>query len=202
MSKTWLIIKREFTTRVRKRSFIIMTILGPILSSALFILPAYLATLPDDHRTITVLDQPGLMDFARGNDNITFRYLPPHKFNLESAKHFFHNSGDYAFLFIPSSANNDPDIISNGMVLYSNGDVSLGVQSYIEINWKSMYNAKSLKPRGWTRKYWPEPKPMCTCAPLILKPVMKPRALPGKNGDRLYSWLSSSTSSCLYMEHR
>ena len=35
MSKTGLIIKREFMTRVKKRSFLIMTILGPLLFAAL-----------------------------------------------------------------------------------------------------------------------------------------------------------------------
>ena len=43
MHKIWLIIKREYLVRVRKKSFIIMTILGPILMAALLIVPTYLA---------------------------------------------------------------------------------------------------------------------------------------------------------------
>ena len=35
MNKIGLIIKREYLTRVRKRSFLIMTFLGPILMSGL-----------------------------------------------------------------------------------------------------------------------------------------------------------------------
>ena len=35
MSKIGLIIKREYTTRIRKKSFIIMTILGPLLFAGL-----------------------------------------------------------------------------------------------------------------------------------------------------------------------
>jgi ABC-2 type transport system permease protein len=37
MLKIWLIIQREFLVRVKKKSFIVMTILGPILIAALMI---------------------------------------------------------------------------------------------------------------------------------------------------------------------
>ena len=43
MHKIWLIIQREYLVRVRKKSFIVMTIIGPILMVALMLLPAYLA---------------------------------------------------------------------------------------------------------------------------------------------------------------
>ena len=39
MNKISVIIKREYITRVRKKSFIIMTILAPILMAAIVILP-------------------------------------------------------------------------------------------------------------------------------------------------------------------
>lgn len=148
MDKIWLILKREFSTRVRKRSFIIMTILGPLLSSALFILPAYLATLPEEERTISVLDQASLLDFDSGNGSIEFRYLPPREFDLEKAKAFFEKKEDYALLYIPTSANNDPDIITSGTVLYSKGNVSLGVEAYIQNLLDKYVQAEKLKAQG------------------------------------------------------
>ncbi len=148
MSKTWLILKREFSTRVRKKTFIIMTILGPILSSALFILPAYLATLPEDNRVITVLDQPGLMDYDKGKESIQFRYLPPKKFDLEDAREFFLKSDDYALLYIPSSSNNDPDIIANGTMLFCKGDVNLGVEAYVQNQLDKFIQGEKLKAQG------------------------------------------------------
>jgi len=45
MSKISLIIEREYITRVKKKTFIIMTILGPILIAALWIVPIYVTTL-------------------------------------------------------------------------------------------------------------------------------------------------------------
>ena len=43
MRKIWLIIKREYLVRVRKKAFIVMTIVGPLLMAALMIVPTYLA---------------------------------------------------------------------------------------------------------------------------------------------------------------
>jgi ABC-2 type transport system permease protein len=39
MNKVSIIIKREYMTRVRKKSFIIMTILAPVLMASLIIVP-------------------------------------------------------------------------------------------------------------------------------------------------------------------
>ena len=39
MNKISVIIKREYVTRVRKKSFIIMTILAPLLMAAIIIVP-------------------------------------------------------------------------------------------------------------------------------------------------------------------
>ncbi|MEA3476559.1 MAG: ABC transporter permease, partial [Bacteroidota bacterium] len=61
MNKILLIIKREYLSRVRKRSFIVMTILGPILMASVFILPVYLAQMSEGSaKTIVVLDETGI----------------------------------------------------------------------------------------------------------------------------------------------
>lgn len=61
MNKIWLITKREFLTRIRKRSFIIMTILGPVIFAGFFALMFYFATVGDSEvRTIAVIDSSGV----------------------------------------------------------------------------------------------------------------------------------------------
>ena len=51
-----LVAQREITTRIRKRSFLIMTLLGPILFGALIIAPALLSSSsePEDLNLIVV----------------------------------------------------------------------------------------------------------------------------------------------------
>ena len=56
-----LIIKREYLTKVRNKSFIIMTFLSPLIFVGIFALVAYLSSLNSDTvRSISVLDESGL----------------------------------------------------------------------------------------------------------------------------------------------
>ena len=56
MNKSLLILKREYLTRVRKKSFVILTLLVPFLFAAFTILPAWLAMQDDtEERSIAVL---------------------------------------------------------------------------------------------------------------------------------------------------
>jgi ABC-2 type transport system permease protein len=126
MNKIILIIKREYLTRVRKRSFIVMTVLGPILMAALFIVPAYMAMKQEDKRVITVVDETGR--FAgkfENSDNYTFEVMQT---DLESAKKVLQKSEGYALLYIPNSKQSVP---SNAIV-YSDKQLSINLEGYIK----------------------------------------------------------------------
>ena len=57
MNKILLIIRREYITRVRKRAFIIMTILGPVIFASFMVVPYLLVNLEDsDVKTIAVVE--------------------------------------------------------------------------------------------------------------------------------------------------
>lgn len=149
MSKLGLIIKREFLTRVRKPSFIVLTLLAPVLMAVLLFLPAYLATLPGDEKTITVFDESILMDLReRGNDEIKLRYLNPKEINFEQAKAVSESNGDYAFLHIPLSDGGDPDFISRNIRIFREGDLSVGVEQYLERNLEKHLQKEKLKYEG------------------------------------------------------
>jgi ABC-2 type transport system permease protein len=148
MKKIGLIIQREFSTRVRKKSFIILTILGPILLAAIMFLPAYLASLPTDERIITVLDESILLDFEKGKDEVRLRYLPPDKFDFESAQAFSEAQGDYAFMHIPLSEGGDPDFVARNTRLMRAGDISIRVESYLENTLEKYLQKEKLKAAG------------------------------------------------------
>lgn len=145
MNKIGLIIQREFSTRVRKKSFIVMTILGPILSVALFVLPAYLATLPGDEKVVLVLDKVHLMDYDQGKEGLKFDYLDPKKYDLKAAKEILKSTEKYGLLYIPDGGNMDPDWIRKKATLYTEGDASLGTVSYIENRLASYIQLQKLK---------------------------------------------------------
>ncbi len=61
MTKVFTVIRKEYLERVRSKSFVIGTLLGPALMSMFIVLPMLLAgTGGDDQRTIGVIDPSGL----------------------------------------------------------------------------------------------------------------------------------------------
>jgi ABC-type Na+ efflux pump permease subunit len=57
MNKISVIIKREYVTRVRKKSFIIMTLLAPVLMAAIIILPTvFMATEKQEFKKIAIIE--------------------------------------------------------------------------------------------------------------------------------------------------
>jgi len=61
MNTLSLVIQREYLTRVRKKSFIIMTLLMPLLMASLSFVPLWLSTLNDGgEKNIVVIDETGM----------------------------------------------------------------------------------------------------------------------------------------------
>ena len=122
MNKIWLIIKREYLVRVRKRSFIIMTILGPLLMAGIIILPTYLAMQGHDERTIALYEEnTSFSSKLEDTDNLHFVKIPTEEVSI--VKENFISSPYYALLFIKDSEN---------FSLYSNQQVSLSIKEEIE----------------------------------------------------------------------
>ncbi len=125
MNKIFLIIQREYLTKVKKRSFIVMTILGPVLMASLFILPVYLASRQDDKQLINVLDETGLFsDKFENSENYTFISVT---MSLPEAKETLAKKGDYMLLHIPATQLNVPE----NAVIYSDKQPTLNLKNYI-----------------------------------------------------------------------
>lgn len=74
MGKIGLIIQREFTTRVKKKSFIIMTILAPVLIAGMMTAILYAAINKNEKQVIEVVDDTGLFEkFLEDSKNFTYR---------------------------------------------------------------------------------------------------------------------------------
>jgi ABC-2 type transport system permease protein len=125
MNKILLIIRREYLTRVRKRSFIVMTILGPLLMAAIVIVPVYMATMSNEVKTVSVIDESGFFyGKFKDSESIKFHYLVS---DIWSAKASFSKSGDYALLYIPKTELSLPD----AAILYSKSQVNLNTRAYL-----------------------------------------------------------------------
>ena len=78
MNKISIIIKREYMTRVRKKSFIIMTLLAPVLMAAIIIVPTLVMMNQDqDFKKIAVIEDDSdlFKNVIKSTKNLEFVYL-------------------------------------------------------------------------------------------------------------------------------
>ena len=143
-----LIIQREFLSRFRKKTFLLVTLIGPLAFAALMIVPGLLATMPEDSKQIIVLDEPSILLPHEGKEQYTLEYLDPRENDLELAKELLRDSQYDALLYIPSGENWDPDFIKNNILLFGQEDPSLEMQGYLDYLLEEQINKAKLLKNG------------------------------------------------------
>lgn len=116
-------------TRVRKKSFIIMTLLAPVLMAALIVVPTLVMMNQDqDFKKIAVIEENS--DLFKGvipnTKNLEFVYLDNVK--LENLKKTYEQAGYYGILWISPELVNTP----NAIRLISKKQPAIGVLDHIE----------------------------------------------------------------------
>lgn len=141
MSKISLILQREYLSRVRKKSFIVMTILGPLLFAGMMVIPGWLASLEDkEEKLLAVVDHTNLYtDKIQNTELLKFEFLPV---NAESdLKSNFSNSKYYAFLVIEDDLLKKPDAIR----LYSEKQITIDVKEHVARSLRQYLSEEKLK---------------------------------------------------------
>jgi len=145
MNKIFLIISREYLTRVKKKSFIIMSILGPILFASMFIIPIWLSTKENDEvKRIAVLDES--MEFVKmlpESKSIKFDYVGGR--SLNSFKMALKDSTNWdALLYIPPIVAYSPSSIQ----LISYNQISYHITNQISTAIENILRDKKLRAYG------------------------------------------------------
>ena len=134
MNKIWLILKREYLVRVRKKSFIVMTILGPLLMGGLFFVPFFLANENQEVRIVAINQQDKFS--LENTEFLHFTQIPD--FEAEKLSTNFNESPYYALLYIQEEQ----------FTLYSNQQISLNVSKDIKRQLEQILELKNLKKAG------------------------------------------------------
>ncbi|HTO15868.1 MAG TPA: ABC transporter permease [Edaphocola sp.] len=97
--KTAIILKREYLSRVKKRSFILTTLLLPILFIVFIFGTTYLATKSTREKNVIVLDESGMFNQKlNSTKTVMFQYSQE---SLEQLKQNLYNDSFTALLYIP-----------------------------------------------------------------------------------------------------
>jgi ABC-2 type transport system permease protein len=129
MNKISIIIKREYMTRVRKKSFIIMTILAPVLMAAIIIVPTLvMVNQEQDFKKIAVIEDGSdlFKGVIKNSKTLEFVYLENVK--LDDIKNSFEQAGYYGVLNISPELVNTP----NAITLISKKQPPINDLQYIE----------------------------------------------------------------------
>lgn len=113
MNKFWIVMRREYNVKVKKKSFILLTILAPVIGLLLIVVPLYLAMNAKDssEKKVMVIDETNkYISYLHNNSEEGFVFVPSDVDIAEARK----NADDsvYAYLLITDDLLNDPSAIT------------------------------------------------------------------------------------------
>jgi len=141
MNKISVIIKREYVTRVRKKSFIIMTVLAPLLMASMFVLlPILMMNQKGDFKKIAVIEDNSNLfkGVIKSTKDAEFVYLDNTK--VEDLKKTFEKDGYYGILYISPELVHTP----NAVYLISKKQPAIGLLQHIENSLKKEIERQKL----------------------------------------------------------
>lgn len=142
MNKILLVIQREYLTRIQKKSFWVASLLGPILITAIYAVPIWLAMQDKEVKRVEIIDESGLFQVADLKDNeVEFTLV---RKPAEELKKSFTKEGYAAFVHLPK------DILtqSKELKIYSEKNLSLPLKSTIERVIEKKVRATLMKEAG------------------------------------------------------
>ncbi len=127
MNKSLLVLKREYLTRVKKKSFVIFTLLVPFLFAGMTVLPTYLAMMDDEkERIIGVHDETGIFLGRIENTEYThFHFMPEEEYLKE--KENLKSNKFYALLHIPHNL-----LASNRVQMISHKQINMDIKNMVD----------------------------------------------------------------------
>ena len=127
MNKSLLVLKREYLTRVKKKSFVIFTLLVPFLFAGMTILPTYLAMMDDEkERIIGVYDETGIFLGRIENTEYTlFHFMPKDEYQKE--KENLKSNKFYALLHIPHNL-----LAANRVQMISHKQINMDIKNMVD----------------------------------------------------------------------
>jgi ABC-2 type transport system permease protein len=120
MNKIWLIFQREFLNRVQKKSFLIATILIPMIFPAIIGVMGYIFMKQEEGAKRTVIEVLDRSNKIKLDSSNRYNFVAIDK-SLEQAKSDFYESDHFCLLYIPEFELSKPQ----GFTLYAKENPSM-----------------------------------------------------------------------------
>ena len=163
MHKVFLVIQREYLARVKKKSFLVATLLTPLIFPAIMAIFVWIAVEEKENqslRVIEVVDETGLF-FMESSDQYAFSTSVK---NLEEAKALVNKGERYGALFIPKMELSAPE----GIQFYGLENPSTALIGYLEVSLKRKIEDQKLYAKGIDPKVLKEIRTEVTVQALTL----------------------------------
>src|SRR5690606_12838984 len=120
MKNIFLITKREYLTQVKKKSFVILTLLAPILMIGFGALIAFMFKANESSNTFNVVDKSGLFVGNLKSDNTIKYVFVPNENERALTSTLKEMTGIEGLLIIPELKNNNFDELEKNTKLLIN----------------------------------------------------------------------------------
>lgn len=141
MNKIWIIIKREYLTRVRKKSFIIITLLLPLLFVAMMLIPVFVMMGGDDEK-VAVVDESKIFEGKLADDGgVHYKFIDA---RIDTLKNTYQQLGYTGVLHVPAMDINRPPSV----IYYSKGQMNVMLKTNMERRLESVLEDKRMELAG------------------------------------------------------
>jgi len=148
MRNIFLITKREYLTQVKKKSFVILTLLGPVLMIGFGLLIAFMFKANESTSTFNVVDKSGLfVNKLKGNSQIKYVFVPAeNEKSLEATLKDM--DGIEGLLVIPALQNNNFDQLQKETKLLINKKLGFDTKTTVASDLAKIIRTEKIKTLG------------------------------------------------------
>lgn len=148
MKNIILIAKREFLTQVKKKSFIILTLLAPLMIIGFGALIALMFKANETSSTINVIDKSGLfVNNLKADDNLKYIYVDENS-EQQLITLLKETKDTDGLLIIPKLENNDFDKLEKETKLLVNKKIGFETKNWISNDLEEIIRSEKIKSLG------------------------------------------------------
>ena len=143
MNKIWLVIQREYLARVKKKSFLLATLLTPLIFPAIMAIFVWIAVEEKENQSLRIIEvvDDNKLFFLESSEQYAFSFSDR---NIDEAKELVKNGDRYGFLHIPSFDLKSPQ----GITFYGEENPNMNLMSYLESSLKKKIEDQRLYETG------------------------------------------------------